>query len=266
MTLQVEPEWTPPPGSPPDYAPRVRGLGEFTSWMKSRPRGHHHTSHRGLLPTLPMPYWRLASHWEAMLGESTLKRSLTPRTTETWIQQSTTSSPRQPQCQGGPSEGVETEGHGRAGNPAPPPGEGTHLSQTTPAPRWGHSNTSSPMLASGSGDPHGGQAVHQVDGYTAQETSPQTQSQSPRLLAVILEMNGMQEGQRTGEHMWRQKHVPLTFSIHVPGPGRWLPCSSPELGASCGGHCLQAGLEPRITNRKSSYRFILGTVSTRVLS
>lgn len=133
MTLEVEPAWTTPPGGPPDYAPRVRGLGEFTSRMKSRPRGHCHTSHRGLLPTLPIPFRRLASHREAMLGELTLKRSLTPRTTEKWIQHSTTSSPRQPQRQGGPSEGVETEGHGRAGNPAPPPGEGTHLSQTTPA-------------------------------------------------------------------------------------------------------------------------------------
>lgn len=147
-----------------------------------------------------------------------------------------------------------------------PRGRHPPLADDTCSPRWGHGNTSSPTLASGSGDPHGGQAVHQVDGYTAQETSPQTQSQSPHLLAVILEMNGMQEGQRTGEHMCRQKHFPLTFSIHVPGPGRWLPCSAPELGASCGGHCLQAGLEPRITNRKSSYRFILGTLSRRVLS
>ena len=108
--------------------------------------------------------------------------------------------------------------------------------------------------------------LYQVNGYIAQDMSPQIQSQSPRLLAIILEMNGMLEGQRTGEHMWREKHFPLTFSIHVPDPGRWLPCSSPELGASCGGQCLQEGLEPRITNRKSSYRFILGTVSRRVLS
>lgn len=130
MMLEVEPAWTPPPGSP-DYAPRVRGLGEFTSWMKSRPHGHHHTSHRGLLPTLPMPYQRLASHQEAVLGESTLKRSLTPRTTEKWIQQTTTSSPRQPQPQGGPME-VQMEGHGRGGNLAHPPGGGTHLSPTGP--------------------------------------------------------------------------------------------------------------------------------------
>ena len=39
--------------------------------MKSRPHGHRHTSHQGLLPTLPTPYQRLASHREAMLEEST---------------------------------------------------------------------------------------------------------------------------------------------------------------------------------------------------
>lgn len=212
MMLEVEPAWTPPPGSP-DPAPRVRGLGESTSWMKSRPHGHHHTSHVGLLPTLPHALPEVGITPEAVRGESTLKRS--PNSTYHREMDSAdhdqlptaASTPRRPY-------GRSTNGRPRArGNLAHPPGGGTHLC------RRGRGNTSSPMLASGPGDPHGGSGCT-PSGWLHLKMSPQTQSQSPRLLAIILEMsNGMQEGQRPGEHTWRQKHFPLTFSIHVPGPG-----------------------------------------------
>lgn len=64
------------------------------------------------------------------------------------------------------------------------------------------------------------------------------------LQASILEVSRYRKSGPEDKHQDRSPSLCLS-NIHVPGPGRWLPQLCPRAG-----HCLQAGLEPQITNRK----------------
>lgn len=174
-----------------------------TSWMKSRPHGHHHTSHVGLLPTSPCPtrgwhHTRKPCERVDIEKESNSTYHREMDSADHDQLPTAASTPRRPY-------GRSTNGRPRARKPSSSPRE-------APTRRRGRGNTSSRCWPLGPGDPTVVRLYTKWMVTHLKRCLHKHRARSCCLLAIILEMNGMQEGQRPGEHTWRQKHFPLTFT------------------------------------------------------
>lgn len=260
----LEATWAPPPGSPPDnvWGLMAQGLGDFTQHRSKGPVAHVWSSlPRGRGPHCgPLAPAHPCHSPEALLGQTRAgKGPHLVRHTQTHGQLKAASTPEKGHQPKAPGEQMAHLNPSRPPNPHQPPSP-RRCSPLLDSTDGGCCDTHTLVLASGPDAPpwQPGCAKRTV-------TQPEKCLQHRLLLlASSLEVSRdrRSESQRTNIETEALPSDLPTSTYLAQGGG--LPIFSPEPCSSCGGHCLRAGLEPQITNRNSSYRFVSGATRRRM--